>query len=222
MPRRQPASSSSASTCPCTASCRTIRSTRSRPRIPWARRMPALPTPYRVGEPTFNVDYVNNTTTAPGPDGIPDSSGQHFINLASMLTARDNLRQGAANLIALTRAAPSLDLDGDAGAGHRPRAHSLLRLVARRHHRQRLHGHAAARCRTSSRCRCSRRAAESWRRCASRRVIHRCSTTASRPRVSRPARPSTGSSCMPRRRRWNPATAATTRRTGSPSRRSCR
>jgi hypothetical protein len=59
------------------------------------------------------VDYVNNTTTAPGPDGIPDSSGQHFINLASVLTARDNLRQGAANLIALTRAAPFLDVDGD-------------------------------------------------------------------------------------------------------------
>ena len=72
-----------------------------------------IPAPYRVGEPTFNVDYVNNTTTAPGPDGVPDSSGQHFINLASVLTARDNLRQGAANLIALTRAVPFLDLDGD-------------------------------------------------------------------------------------------------------------
>ena len=44
---------------------------------------PALPAPFRVGEPTFNVDYVNNTTTAPGPDGVADSSGQHFINLAS-------------------------------------------------------------------------------------------------------------------------------------------
>jgi hypothetical protein len=73
----------------------------------------ALPAPFRVGEPTFNVDYVNNTTTAPGPDGVPDSSGQHFINLASLLTARDNVRQGAANLIALTRAAPTLDLDGN-------------------------------------------------------------------------------------------------------------
>jgi hypothetical protein len=73
-----------------------------------------IPTAYRVGEPTFNVDYVNNTTTAPGPDGVPDSSGQHFINLASLLTARDNLRQGAANLISLTRAVPFLDLDSDA------------------------------------------------------------------------------------------------------------
>jgi hypothetical protein len=73
----------------------------------------ALPTAFKVGEPTFNVDYVNNTTTAPGPDGVPDSSGQHFINLASLLTARDNVRQGAANLIALTRAVPFLDLDGN-------------------------------------------------------------------------------------------------------------
>jgi hypothetical protein len=73
----------------------------------------ALPAPFKVGEPTFNVDYVNNTTTAPGPDGVPDSSGQHFINLASLLTARDNVRQGAANLIALTRAVPALDLDGN-------------------------------------------------------------------------------------------------------------
>jgi hypothetical protein len=73
----------------------------------------ALPAPFKVGEPTFNVDYVNNTTTAPGPDGLPDPSGQHFINLASLLTARDNVRQGAANLIALTRAVPTLDLDGN-------------------------------------------------------------------------------------------------------------
>ncbi len=84
------------------------------PTNPMGPAYPGIPTAYRVGEPTFNVDYVNNTTTAPGPDGVPDSSGQHFINLASLLTARDNLRQGAANLIALTRAVPTLDLDGDA------------------------------------------------------------------------------------------------------------
>ena len=84
------------------------------PTNPMGPAYAGIPTAYRVGEPTFNVDYVNNTTTAPGPDGVPDSSGQHFINLASVLTARDNLRQGAANLIALTRAVPTLDLDGDA------------------------------------------------------------------------------------------------------------
>jgi len=83
------------------------------PTNPMGPAYPGIPTAYRVGEPTFNVDYVNNATTAPGPDGTPDSSGQHFINLASVLTARDNLRQGVANLIALTRAVPFLDLDGD-------------------------------------------------------------------------------------------------------------
>ncbi len=30
----------------------------------------ALPAPFRVGEPTFNVDYINNTTLAAGPDGV--------------------------------------------------------------------------------------------------------------------------------------------------------
>jgi len=84
------------------------------PTNPMGPAYAGIPAAYRVGEPTFNVDFVNNTTTAPGPDGVPDSSGQHFINLASVLTARDNLRQGAANLIALTRAVPTLDLDGDA------------------------------------------------------------------------------------------------------------
>jgi hypothetical protein len=83
------------------------------PTNPMGPAYAGIPTAYRVTEPTFNVDYVNNTTTAPGPDGVPDSSGQHFINLASILTARDNVRQGAANLIALTRAVPFLDVDGD-------------------------------------------------------------------------------------------------------------
>jgi len=73
----------------------------------------ALPAPFKVGEPTFNVDYINNTTLAAGPDGTPDPSGQHVINLTSTLTSRDNIRQAVANLIALTRAVPTLDLDGN-------------------------------------------------------------------------------------------------------------
>jgi hypothetical protein len=73
----------------------------------------AVPAQFKAGEPTFNVDYVNNTTQAAGPDGVPDSSGQHFINLTSTLTSRDNLRQAVANLIALTRAVPALNLDGN-------------------------------------------------------------------------------------------------------------
>ncbi len=59
-------------------------------------------------ERTFNVDYVNNTTGAPGPDGVVDASGTHFINLSSLLTSRDNIRQAAADLMVLTRAIPNI------------------------------------------------------------------------------------------------------------------
>jgi pimeloyl-ACP methyl ester carboxylesterase len=69
-----------------------------------------------ASERTFNVDYVNNTTGAPGPDGVVDASGTHFINLASLLTSRDNLRQGVADLFVLSATIPSLDIDGN-GAG---------------------------------------------------------------------------------------------------------
>ncbi len=65
-------------------------------------------------ERTFDVDYVNNTTGAPGPDGVIDGSGIHIINLASMLTSRDNLRQGEADLSALAVTVPSISYDGDA------------------------------------------------------------------------------------------------------------
>ena len=52
-------------------------------------------------ERTFNLDLINNETGAPGPDGLIDPSGTHFLNLASLLTARDNLRQGVADLLQL-------------------------------------------------------------------------------------------------------------------------
>lgn len=67
-------------------------------------------------ERTFSVDYVNNETGAPGPDGVADTSGTHFINLASLLTSRDNLRQGVVDLFSLTASLPNLDFDGN-GAG---------------------------------------------------------------------------------------------------------
>lgn len=63
-------------------------------------------------ERTFDLDLVNNTTGAPGPDGVADRSGTHFINLSSLLTSRDNFRQGVADLFALTRALPTMDVDG--------------------------------------------------------------------------------------------------------------
>jgi pimeloyl-ACP methyl ester carboxylesterase len=62
-----------------------------------------LPTTQMSIERTFDLDLENNTTGAPGPDGVIDPSGSHFINLTSLLTSRDNLREGAADLITLER-----------------------------------------------------------------------------------------------------------------------
>jgi hypothetical protein len=64
-------------------------------------------------EQTFNLDLVVNATGATGPDSVIDTSGTHFINLPYPLASRDNLRQAAVNLLALRRALPTLDLDGD-------------------------------------------------------------------------------------------------------------
>ncbi len=66
-----------------------------------------------VTERTFNVDYVNNTTGAAGPDMIADASGTHSINLSSLLTSRDNLRQAQVDLFVLAATAPRFDLDGN-------------------------------------------------------------------------------------------------------------
>ncbi len=63
-------------------------------------------------ERTFDVDFVNNTTGAPGPDGKADSSGTHFINLASPITSRDNLRQGAADILVLAKSLSNLKFSG--------------------------------------------------------------------------------------------------------------
>jgi len=66
----------------------------------------------------FGVDLADNTTGAPVPDGMVDGSGQHFINLSSLLTSRDNIRQGAVDLMvlrdslaAVTTAAFGVELD---------------------------------------------------------------------------------------------------------------
>jgi predicted dienelactone hydrolase len=64
-------------------------------------------------ERTFNLDVINNTTGAAGPDGVIDPSGVQFINLTSVLTSRDNLREAAADLLSLTRALPTLSLGGN-------------------------------------------------------------------------------------------------------------
>ncbi len=64
-------------------------------------------------EQTFNLDLIVNASGATGPDAVIDPTGTHFINLPYPLASRDNLRQGVVNLLALTRALPTLDLDGD-------------------------------------------------------------------------------------------------------------
>ncbi|MDS4060669.1 MAG: lipase, partial [Candidatus Contendobacter sp.] len=64
-------------------------------------------------ERTFDLDLVNNTTGAAGPDGKIDPSGSYFINLNSLLTSRDNAREAAEDLRQLTATLPLVDLNGD-------------------------------------------------------------------------------------------------------------
>ena len=68
--------------------------------------------PFFVGplERTFAVDFQGGGTDpcVPEPDGIPDSSGAHFLNLGSLLTARDNNRQAIADLIYLANSLGNL------------------------------------------------------------------------------------------------------------------
>lgn len=66
-----------------------------------------------ANERTFNLDLVNNGTGAPPADGVIDGSGTHIINLTSLLTSRDNLRQAAVDILQLAASLPTLDLDGD-------------------------------------------------------------------------------------------------------------
>jgi pimeloyl-ACP methyl ester carboxylesterase len=64
-------------------------------------------------ERTFDLDLSNNSTGAPGPDGVIDPSGSYMINLTSLLTSRDNLRQGEADLLQLSHTASTLpNVDG--------------------------------------------------------------------------------------------------------------
>jgi hypothetical protein len=74
---------------------------------------PSSPFYQAANEQTFNLDLVNNATGAAVPDGVIDPSSTHFINLSNPRASRDSLRQGITNLLALTRALPNLDLDGD-------------------------------------------------------------------------------------------------------------
>jgi dienelactone hydrolase len=68
-----------------------------------------------ANERTFNVDLINNTTSAPGPDGKIDGSGVHAIavSVSSPLTARDGIRQGILDVGVLSKSLANLDLTGD-------------------------------------------------------------------------------------------------------------
>jgi len=61
-------------------------------------------------ERTFDLDLEDNATGAPGPDNTIDPSGTYFINLSSLLTSRDNLREGAADLLEVAHAIPAMHI----------------------------------------------------------------------------------------------------------------
>lgn len=63
-------------------------------------------------ERTFDLDLINNETSIPGADGATDPSGTYFTKLNQVLTTRDNIRQGAADLMGLRRSLVTMDYDG--------------------------------------------------------------------------------------------------------------
>ena len=80
---------------------------------PFYRNTLLTGTPLVTGERTFDLDLENNSNSAPGPDGKIDGSGTYFINLQSLITSRDNLREAVSNLLTLSKTVTTLDLDGD-------------------------------------------------------------------------------------------------------------
>lgn len=78
---------------------------------------PALAPLGLPGERTFDVDYVSNTTGAPGPDSNADASGTHFINLADLVVSRDNLRQAVSDLLTLKAGFANMTAIVPAGPG---------------------------------------------------------------------------------------------------------
>jgi hypothetical protein len=59
-----------------------------------------------VQERTFDVDYVNNATLVGPPDGVIDSSGANYIQVASPITSRDDNREAIVDELALAHALP--------------------------------------------------------------------------------------------------------------------
>lgn len=71
-----------------------------------------------ANERTFDMDFLDNATGAPGPDGLIDPSGAHAVSaaLGSLLTGRDTIRQGVADLSVLALSVPQMDFDDDGAA----------------------------------------------------------------------------------------------------------
>lgn len=63
-----------------------------------------------VSERTFDADYIDNTTRQPPADGKVDGSGTNFIQVASPITSRDNLRQAIIDELTLAKALPAATL----------------------------------------------------------------------------------------------------------------
>ena len=68
-----------------------------------------------ANERTFDVDYMDNATGARGSDGLIDPSGENafYAALTSLLTGRDTIRQGIADLSVLAVSISSMDFDND-------------------------------------------------------------------------------------------------------------
>jgi hypothetical protein len=66
-----------------------------------------------ANERTFDADYWNNETGAPGGDGKVDPSGRSSFNLANLQATRDNVRQGEADWSILTLSLQNMSIDGD-------------------------------------------------------------------------------------------------------------
>jgi pimeloyl-ACP methyl ester carboxylesterase len=69
-------------------------------------------------ERTFNLDLqINAQFGVPGQDGQVDPTGANFLNLTNVLVQRDNSRQAIADIIALIRTLPTIDIDPGANPG---------------------------------------------------------------------------------------------------------
>jgi hypothetical protein len=71
-------------------------------------------------ERTFNLDLR-------APAGT-DPTGTHFLNFANPLQIRDNYRQGSADIVALFKSLPGLDVNGDAAPDVDPTRIHLIAL----------------------------------------------------------------------------------------------